>query len=300
MNFYKKIIRNKKMRFQVLKILGFVPDKQMISLQYFIKHHRRLNLKNPKRYTEKIQWYKLNYRDNNMPICVDKYRVREYIKGKGLAQILVQLYGAYDNVEDIDFSLLPEKFILKTSNGSGTNIICRDKNNLDENRVKEQVHAFLKQSGASAGREWAYSYSKPKIIVEQLLEDPSSDLGEINDYKFLCFNGEPEYVVLDVDRFSGHKRNIYDIDWNDLHVESDCPCSKKEYSKPENLDEMLKISKILCKDFPAVRVDLYSINGKVYFGEMTFFPWSGYVQFTPDKFDFMLGEKFVLPKKSVL
>ena len=297
MNLYKKFIP-KKMRFAILRALKFIPDKQMIKFQYYVKLKRKLNLKNPQRYTEKIQWYKLNYRNDDMPICVDKYRVREYIQRKGIDGILVKLYASYDKADDITLADLPDKFILKTTNGSGTNIICKDKSKLHETTLKEQVAVFLKQSSASAGREWAYSHVRPKIIVEQLLEDPSSPDGSVNDYKFLCFNGKPEYIVLDVDRFTNHKRNIYDTQWNNLHIASDCPCSDIDYPKPDTLEEMLNIAKVLCEDFPAVRVDLYSINGTIYFGELTFFPWSGYVQYNPDSFDYEMGKKFILPDKS--
>ena len=297
MNFYKKFIP-KKMRFRILKALKFIPDKPMLKLQYFIKTKRVLNLKNPRRYTEKIQWYKLFYRNDKMPICVDKYRVREYIEEKGLSDILVKLYGVYDKPEDIDFSALPDKFILKTTNGSGTNIICKNKAELDKEEVMSKITSFFNQTSSSAGREWTYGLSEQRIIIEELLEDPDTDDKSICDYKFLCFNGKPEYVVYDVDRFTSHKRNIYDTEWNDLHIASDCPCSDKEYKKPETLDEMLRIAKILCADFPAVRVDLYSIGGKIYFGELTFFPWSGYVIYDPDSFDFEMGEKFILPEKN--
>lgn len=289
------------MRFALLRFFKFVPDEPMIKFQYWMKHHRVLNLKNPRRYTEKLQWYKLYYRNDLMPICVDKFRVREYIDSKGLSDILVTLYGAYDKAEDIPFNSLPDKFVLKTSNGSGTNIICRDKSKLSRNKIIEKVNRFLKQSSASAGREWAYAKGdSPKIIIEELLEDPTSSDSSISDYKCLCFNGKPEYIVLDVDRFTNHKRNIYDIDWNDLHVSSDCPCIEKEriIDKPANFDRMIEIAKILCEDFPAVRVDLYNINGRIYFGELTFFPWSGYVQYTPDSFDFEMGKKFFLPKRN--
>lgn len=294
MNFYKKIIP-KKMRFAILRCLRFIPDKPMIKLQYFIKTKRKLNLKNPQRYTEKIQWYKLHYRHEKMPICVDKYRVREFIEEKGLQDILVKLYAVYESPEEICLADLPEKFILKTTNGSGTNLICRDKSELDEVELKKQVSAYFRQSSASAGREWAYQHVVPRIIVEELLEDETSTDKAICDYKFLCFGGKPEYVVYDMDRFTGHKRNIYDTEWNDLHIASDCPCSDKCCPKPDTLDHMLSIAETLSKDFPAVRVDLYSINGKVYFGELTFFPWSGYVLYNPDQFDFEMGEKFKLP-----
>lgn len=298
MDFYKKLL-SKKVRFAILRFFKFIPDKQMIQFQYWMKLHRKLNLKSPMRYTEKIQWYKLYYRNELMPICVDKYRVREYIEKKRLSNILVKLYGVYYKAEDIPFDTLPEKFVLKTSNGSGTNIICRSKNKLSQNEIIEKVNGFLKQSNASAGREWAYAKGTPKIIIEELLEDPSSVDGSISDYKYLCFNGKPEYIVLDIDRFTNHKRNIYDVDWHDLHIASDCPCiDNRTFEKPINYDKMIEIAKILSEDFPAVRVDLYNIDGHIYFGELTFFPWSGYVQYTPDSFDFEMGEKFVLPKRN--
>jgi len=296
MNLYKKFIP-KKARFAILRALKFIPDKTMLRIQYYIKLKRKLNLDNPQRYTEKIQWYKLYYRNDKMPICVDKYRVRKYIEEKGLGDILVKLYATYTNPNDICLEQLPEKFILKTTNGSGTNIICQDKKQLDESALKVQVATFLKQSSASAGREWAYSHVEPKIIVEELLEDDSIPDKAISDFKFLCFAGKPEYVVMDVERFTNHKRNIYDVNWKNLHIKSDCPCSDVDYKKPETLEKMLEIAEILCQDFPAVRVDLYSVNGKVYFGELTFFPWSGYVQYEPDTFDYEMGEKFILPKK---
>lgn len=298
MNLYKKFL-SKRIRFAVLSFFRFIPDKQMLQFQYWMKHHRWLNLDNPQRYTEKIQWYKLYYRNDKMPICVDKYRVREYIENKGLSGILVKLYGVYDNVNDISFDTLPQKFVLKTTNGSGTNIICRDKTKISKQEIFEKVGRFLKQSKASAGREWAYTLGTPRIIIEELLEDPNTLDGCISDYKFLCFNGKPEYVVLDVDRFTNHKRNIYDARWNDLHISSDCPCiTDRIIEKPSNYNKMLEVASKLCEDFPAVRVDLYNINGNIYFGELTFFPWSGYVQYNPDSFDFEMGDKFILPKKN--
>ena len=297
MNFYKKFL-SKKLRFAILRFFKFVPDKQMIQFQYWMKLHRKLNLKNPRRYTEKIQYYKLYYRNEKMPICVDKYRVREYLESKGLSNILVKLYGVYEKVEDIPFETLPNKFVLKTSNGSGTNIICRDKNKLSKEKILANVNKFLKQSSASAGREWAYAMGVPKVIIEELLEDHNSLDGAIWDYKYLCFNGKPEYVVLDIDRFTNHKRNIYDVEWIDQHAISDHPCiDDRTFEKPKNYERMVEIATKLSEDFPAVRVDLYNINGRIYFGELTFFPWSGYVQFNPDSFDFEMGKKFRLPEK---
>ena len=299
MNLYKFFIP-KKWRFALLNFFKFIPDEPMLRFQYMVKHHRRLNLKNPKRYTEKIQWYKLYYRNSLMPICVDKYRVREYVKQKGLSDILVNLFGVYDKVDDISFDKFPSRFVMKTTNGSGTNIICKDKNLLSQDEIKARVKSFLRQSDSHAGREWPYAGGGTRVVAEELLEDFSNQEGAIFDYKFLCFNGKPEYVCVDVDRFIKHKRNIYDIEWNNLRVSSDCPCVDDDHiiEKPKNYERMLEIVGILCQDFPHVRVDLYNINGKIYFGELTFFPWSGYVQFTPDPFDLEMGEKFALPVKN--
>lgn len=297
MNFYKKIIRNKKLRFKILSVLRFIPDKTMIKLQYFIKTGRRLNLKDPKRYTEKIQWYKLNYRDPIMARCADKYLVREFVESRGLGHILNELYATFDNPEEISFDNLPNSFVLKLSNGSGTNVLVKDKGKVNIEGIKKEFESFVAQANAFAGREWVYTTDQKKTIVaEELLCDTNQKNG-IVDYKFLCFDGEPYCIAYDVDRFIDHKRNIYDIEWNNLNVSSDCECSNKEYDRPDKLDEMLDIARKLSKGFPAVRVDLYCVNSKIYFGEMTFFPWSGYVNFDPDEFDFKLGEKFVIDTK---
>ncbi len=301
MDFYKRIIKSRKMRQDILKLLSWVPDKTMLKIQYWIKMGRKLNLKNPKRYTEKLQWYKLYYRNPNMVRCVDKYDVREYVKEKGLEEILNECYGVYDSVDEIDFDLLPDQFVIKDTLGGGGNsvLICKDKSELDVQAVRKQLNEWANvKIFKSGGREWPYYFGKNnRIIIEKLLKDKSNSDNAIDDYKFLCFNGKPEYVVYDVERFTGHKRNIYDTNWNNLNIASDCPCSEKEYLKPEKLPEMLEIAEILAEDFPAVRVDLYCVEGEIYFGELTFFPWSGYVQFQPDSFDFEIGEKFVLPEK---
>lgn len=298
MNGYKRIIRSQKVRFAILRFLRFIPDKTMIKIQYRIKLGRRLNLDNPTRYTEKIQWYKLYYRNPIMMQCVDKYHVREYVKSKGLEHILNELYLVVDDPDKIDFSSLPNKFALKTTNGSETNIFCKNKEELDLLNTKSRLREYLDMANASAGREWAYDGSSKLIIAEKYMEDDSTPDGSISDYKFLCFGGRPEFVVYDCDRFTGHKRNIYDLNWNNLKIDSDCPQIDREVKKPQNFEEMIEIATILSEDFPAVRVDLYNIKGQIIFGELTFYPWSGYVQYSPDSFDFVLGEKFILPSKT--
>lgn len=292
---YKSIIKNKELRLKILDLLSFIPDPCMLKQQYRLKLGRKLNLKNPQRFTEKIQWYKLNYRNPIMTICSDKYNVREYIESKGLSNILNKLYAVYDDVDAIDLDSLPDKFVLKTTNGSGTNIFCRDKSDFSLKEAKKYLKEWLKRNNFSAGREWSYKNIKPKIIAEELLEDQNNQFDGINDYKFLCFNGEAKYIILDVDRFVDHKRNIYDVEWNFINVSTDKPNLNNSILKPDGLDEMLNIASTLAEDFPFVRVDLYWVNNRVYFGELTFYPWSGYVQFEPDEFDFVLGKQFKLP-----
>lgn len=298
MDFYKKIFKSKKIRFKILRALNFIPDKPMLSIQYRIKCAKKLNLKNPKRYTEKIQWYKLNYRDPLMQQCADKYLVREYIKSKGYEGILNDLYAVFDSPDEITFDKLPEKFVIKLSNGSSTNILVDDKKQLDIESVKAKFRDFYAQSGASAGREWVYKTDKsPVIVAEQYLEDDSNPDRTLRDYKILCFNGKPEYIICVDGRYTDHYCHVvYDTNWDKQDVVIGESSASADYERPETLTEMLKIAEDLSEDFPFARIDLYSIKGKIYFGEITFFPWSGYMKFKPDEFDFVLGDKFILPK----
>lgn len=295
MDEYKKIFKNKKLRYGILSFLRFIPDRQMLKLQYWIKFKRKLDLKSPKRFTEKIQWYKLYYKNDIMPSCSDKYMVREYIKSKGLEHILNDLYCVYERPEDIKLSELPEKFVMKLSNGSGTNLLCRDKSKLIEDDVIREFKDFVFKVKANLGREWPYIKVKPRIVVERLLEDETHINNAVNDYKIFCYNGKPEYVICVSDRYSDRCNHlVYDTEWNKVRVASEDARIDEDSPKPENLDEMLAIAAKLSEDFPFARIDLYSVAGKVYFGEITFYPWSGYMEFEPDEFDFVLGEKFVL------
>lgn len=296
MNGYKNIIRSQKSRMRILKLLNFIPDETMIKLQYKIKLHRTLNLKEPKRYTEKLQWYKLFYRNPIMTQCVDKYSVREYIANLGLSEHLTKLYKMCESADDISFEGLPKQFIIKTTNGSGTNVICKDSSKMDKNQVKRMLVDYMNRSHISAGREWAYYNVPPRIVFEELLIDPQNRSGGINDYKFICFKGKVHCVVVDIDRYTNHKRNFYSIDWKRLNVCSDHENFSWDIPMPQNFDKMIQIAEKLSSPFPHVRVDLYNIAGKIYFGELTFYPWSGYVNFSPDSFDYELGECFNLSR----
>ncbi len=294
---YTKIFKSRTTRSKILNLLRFIPDKPMIVLQYRLKLGRRISLKSPKRFTEKLQWYKLYYRNPVMKQCVNKYAVRDYVKSKGLQDILIQLYAHYDYVNEIEWDSLPNSFVIKTQHGGGglNVIIVQDKAKLNKEDVYQKLSFVGTRAGKNGGgREWAY-YEIPKgIVVEELLINNENPEAGINDYKFFCYNGHAKYIVVDVNRYTGHKRNFYDRDWNNLHITSDCPACDRYIERPQNLDQMLSAAEKLSEDFPYVRVDLYSVDGKVYFGELTFYPWSGYVQFTPDEWDYKLGEDFEL------
>ncbi|WP_366254577.1 ATP-grasp fold amidoligase family protein [Thomasclavelia ramosa] len=298
MDNYKKIFKSAKLRRFILNSLRIVPNSLMLKIQYKIKLKRKLNIKSPERFTEKIQWYKLNYKNPIMHKCVDKYEVRKYVESLGLERILVKLYKKYDSVEEIDWDDLPNQFLKTTHGGGGLNVlVCENKKDINYKEVQEKLLLGNKPfKSRSGGREWAYYGLKPGIVVEELLINKENPTAGINDYKILCFNGKPSYIIVDIDRYVGHKRNFYDIEWNNLYITSDCPASNRNIEKPDNLDEMLNIAAKLSKDFPFVRVDLYNVDGKVYFGELTFYPWSGYVQFEPDEFDYLLAKPLHLTK----
>jgi hypothetical protein len=299
MDGYKKIIKSPKIRALILDCLSFLPDSLMLSIQYRIKTGRKLNIKNPKRFTEKIQWYKMNYHNPIMHQCVDKYLVRDYVKTKGLESILVPLIKKYNLVTEIKWEELPSAFVIKTTNGGGglNVVVCNDKTKLNYHEIVNKISANNKPVKAkTGGREWAYYGLQEGVIIEELLVNDENPEAGINDYKIFCYNGKPEYIVVDIDRYIGHKRNFYDTNWKNLNITSDCPKSDKEIYKPSNFNKMLEIASILSKDFPFVRVDLYNIKGKIYFGELTFYPWSGYVQYNPDDADFLFGKHFELRK----
>lgn len=292
---YKKIIKSQKVRFVLLRVLSFFPARLMIKIQYLIKLNRFMNLKYPERFTEKIQHYKIFYRNPEMLYCVDKYLVRQYLKTRSCEQYLNELYGVYEKAEDINFAELPSRFVLKTTDGGGgENIfICRNKSTLNIPDLIRTVNNWRNKKLNTMTYEWAYIGAKSsRILVERYLEDSKNQDLSIDDYKFFCFDGKVMYYVVDIDRYSGHKRNFYDKNSNLLNVSSDCPTTDREIPLPEGFDEMVFVAEKLSTGFPFVRIDLYYVYNKVIFGEMTFYPWSGYVQFNPDSFDFELGKYF--------
>lgn len=299
MNFYKKVFRDFKLRYKIVRFFRFIPDKTMVKFQYRIKTGNVLHLKHPKRYTEKIQWYKLNYRSDDMTVCSDKFAVRGFVKERGLEHILNELYAAYDTADEIDFDALPNSFAMKANNGSGTNYFVMDKSEEMPENLRQMATEWLERSGFSLGREWCYVNIKPKLIFEKLL--PRDKNNDLPDYKFFCFDGKVYclYTMIDyTDNHANGKLGFFDKEFNQL------PCRRLDFQpitqkleKPKNFDLMVKYAEILSAGFPHVRVDFYNIDGQIVFGEMTFYNASGYTKFEPDSFDFKMGEQFNLPPK---
>lgn len=284
-----------------MKSFFWLPDRFMLAVQYWLISHRWPNLKSPKRFTEKVQWYKMNYRNPLMLRCVDKYTVRKYVEEKmGGSEILNDLYQVCDTAEEIDFSSLPNRFVVKTTDGgNGDNVlIVKDKSSLDIPEAVRRINSWRNKKYYVVSREWAYrGAQQSRIIVEKFLSSSEYPNRDIFDYKFMCFNGKMKFFWIDLDRFANHKRFFYneyletirDIVW-------DYPASDGYFELPKNIQEMILIAEKLSEDFPFARIDLYNISGKIVFGEITFYPASGYTQAIPDSLDYKLGSFFTLER----
>ena len=270
-------------------------DKTFLRIKYQSRTRRKLNLNNPTRFNEKLQWIKLYDRKPEYTVMVDKYAVREYIAQSIGRQYLIPLIGVWDNPDEIDFDALPNQFVLKCNHNSGLGIcICKDKSKLDVESTKNKLRQGLAQDFFIITREWPYKNVKRRIIAEQYMDDGS---GELRDYKVLCFNGEPKLIQYHQGRFTHHTQDFYDLYWNRLPITQGSPLSENILEKPVFLEEMLELSRKLAKDIPHVRVDWYYVDGQLYFGELTFFDASGYDDFEPDEWNEMIGSWITLPKK---
>lgn len=248
-----------------------------------------LDLDKPRNYTQKIQWLKLNETTQEKADLSDKYKVREWVKEKIGEKYLIPLIGGpYYSADEIDFESLPKSFVIKANHGSGWNIIVKDKEKLNIKKTKYILNEWLKLDfSREAGLELHYALIKPCIIIENYMENLN---GELSDYKFLCFNGKPYYCWVDVDRYKDHRRNVYDMEWNLQPWNQDKYTNTIEpLNKPKNFDKMVELSNTLSKGFKHVRVDLYNIDGNIYFGEMTFTNASGIALIYPSSMNEELG-----------
>lgn len=269
--------------------LRFLPDALYIQLNYFAHFKKPCNLRNPKTYNEKLNWLKLHDRNPLYTTLVDKYEVKEYVARLIGEQYIIPTLGVWDSFDEIDFEQLPDQFVLKCTHDSEGLVVVRDKSTLDKSAAKKKIEAALKQNFYYIGREWPYKNVRPRIIAEKYMEDHTD--GELRDYKFFCFDGAPKAMFVASDRASDHvKFDYFDLDFNHLDIKQKYPHAEKLLRKPVTFDQMIDLSRVLSKGFPHVRVDFYEVDGHLYFGELTFYHFSGFMPFEPDKWDKVFGD----------
>jgi len=279
-----------------LKLL-WESDEKRIRRKYRAELGREPNLDNPATYTEKTLWLNLMYRDPRWVICADKYAVREWVRERVSEEILVPLLGVYDDADDIDIESLPDAFVIKATHGSGWNLIVPDKRDLDWVEAKRSLQDWLSRSYYAHKREWQYRDMPHRLIVEEFLAD--EDGGIPSQYQFFCFRQGDEQTILvqvDFEELTNHRRDYYDLDWKRLPFTSRVPNSEREAPRPDRLEDMLEMVRRLSEDFPFVRVDLYLVEDRIYFGELTFTSGGGMSSFEPEEWDRRLGDLIELPE----
>lgn len=297
-----KFLTNSDYRFLILTGSGWMShmeDAAFLKKLYRIRMGRALNLENPQTYTEKLQWLKLHDHRPEYTRMVDKYAVKEYIAQTIGPEYVIPLLGVWDSVEDIDFEKLPRQFVLKTTHDSGCNVICKNKAQLDIPAVKRKLRHFLKRNYYDHNREWPYKHVPPRIIAEAYMED--SRQGELRDYKFFTFGGVPKvlYIAQGRGRSGETVADFFDMDFNHLPFTIDHAMAPVLPEKPVNFELMKELAAKLSEGTPQLRVDFYEVDGKVYFGEMTFFHCTGMAPFHPQKWDRIFGDWVILPPKRV-
>lgn len=280
----------------------WLPDDIYLKLLFRFKMGYKLNLKNPRTFNEKLQWLKLYNRNPEYTIMVDKFAVKQYVANIIGDEYIIPTLGVWDKFDDIDFSTLPDQFVLKTTHGGGGCgvVICRDKHAFDKDAAKRRLEASMKSDIYKYLREWPYKNVPKRIIAEKYMA-PEIGISDLLDYKFYCFNGIPKLIMVAGGRQSGNKRfAYYDTEWNTVDVQWGAPRPDKDFEKPKNLDKMLKVAMRLSKDIPHVRIDLYCIQNNVFFGEITMFDASGLEKINPANMDKYLGCLINLPAKQQL
>ena len=273
LNTRQKIIRILLRPLWRIFVQPFASETLRTKFLYWDVMGRRLDLENPRDFNEKIQWLKLNWKDPLIPQCADKYGVREYVKDCGCEDILNELYGVYDKTDDINWESLPDKFVLKCTHGCGYNIICTDKSNLNKKDSLAKLNKWMRSKYGLRYVEYHYLAIKPRIICERYIESESGSLPK--DYKILCSNGKPNYVLVCSERASNKKCHYLDLRWNLLDVAQPTHNSGELPVKPTCWDRMVEVAAALSQPFPFVRIDLYEEKGRVVFGEMTFTDGAG-------------------------
>ena len=282
----------------LIRIIAYKPwmnDEQYLKQKYKRIFGKELNFENPQTFNEKLQWLKLYDRNPEYTKMVDKYEAKKYVASIIGEEYIIPTLGVWDRFEDIDFESLPNQFVLKTTHDSGGVVICNDKNNFDYKTARKKLNSSLKRNFYLMGREWPYKAVKPRILAEVYMEDEETK--DLRDYKFFCFDGDVKALFIATERQNKNeetKFDFFDADFNHLDVRNGHPNAKVLPSKPICFEQMKKLAGILSKGIPQLRVDFYEINGNVYFGELTFFHWSGFVPFEPKSFDKIFGDWIIL------
>lgn len=275
--------------------LNFLPDKKFLEVVFKFRMGYKLNLKDPKTFNEKLQWLKLYDRNPQYTNMVDKAEAKRYVKNIIGEEYIIPTLGIYNKFDEINFANLPKQFVIKCTHDSGGLFICKNKDEIDFSAVKKKINKSLKRNYYKIRREWPYKNVKPRIIVEKYMVDESGV--ELKDYKFFCFNGKPMIMFVATDRGIDTRFDFYDMNFNHLDFTNGHPNSDKSIKKPIGFEKMKKLAEVLSKGIPHVRVDFYDINGKIYFGEFTFYHWSGFMPFVPERYDRILGDMLELPNE---
>lgn len=276
--------------------LNWFPDKLYLKIVYRARMGKKLNLKDPQTFSEKLQWLKLYDRKPVYTKMVDKIEVKKIVADVIGEEYIIPTLGVWDRFEDIDFDKLPDQFVLKCSHDSGGLVIVRDKSTFDIEAARTKINYSLAKNYYWAGREWPYKDVKPRILAEQYMEDKATQ--ELRDYKFFTFDGVPKALFIATQRGSKEetKFDFFDADFKHLPFTNGHPNADVTPTKPETFEEMKVLAAKLSQNIPQLRVDFYEVNGKAYFGELTFSHWSGMVSFEPEEWDKTFGDWVKLPK----
>ena len=291
----KRLVLDKNYRIRLLAFLGFfnfLPDEKFLKLLYKANTGEELNLENPVKLNEKLQWLKLHDRKPEYTIMADKYRAKEYIASKVGEEYTVPLLGVWERAEDIDFDELPDSFVLKCNHTSSTGLcVCRDKSRLDREAVRKRLNKAMAQNYYLVCREWPYKNISRRIIAEQFLAEP--DGSPLVDYKFYCYGGEPRYFMVSYGEAEHNVKNHkFDTQLNSIdHLFKTQPAIPAERIKlPENIGKMIELAGVLCRGHQHLRVDMYNVGGKIYCGELTFFSGGGFIKMVSQEYSQYLAD----------
>lgn len=291
---YRFIINVKK-----FKLYKKMDDKKVLDNLYYFTFKKHIDWNNPQTFNEKLQWLKLYDRNPEYTKMVDKYEAKKYVASILGEEYIISTIGIYNSFDEIDFEKLPNKFVMKCTHDSGGIVICKDKTKLDKSTAKKKIEKSLKTNYYYCGREWPYKSIRPRIIIEEYMEDKITK--KIIDYKFFTFNGKPKIMYVSDNSHSENQHCcFYDMNYKKLDIKrKDYQEFEKEIKQPNNFSKMIEFSRILSKNIPHVRVDWYEINGKLYFGELTFFTCSGFIPFENEEWDYKIGKMLKLPDKKI-